>query len=164
MSRADVLVSADSHLASQRERFARLTSREFDLNGLRDPYMAETSIHVLRIRGLISGDNRENLARLALSYDQGSLADARKRFLLVIRLARENDNKTLVEEIFSYESKEGRAPWKATLGVSQDQTLETLDIATASMSLTYREALDLGWALDVARRAIPHGHGRRPGD
>jgi adenylate kinase family enzyme len=162
---ADLLVSADSDIARRRERFTNLICGELGIRNLEEilrrvevPTAAEFVVHALRIGKYISGKAQEDIASRIFSSARGSVNWLRGCFLPLIRFARENDSRRLVEYLFSDylqgfdNDRRLNRPWQKTLGVPQDQTLETLDIESVSMDLTYREAMDLRWALDVARQ------------
>jgi hypothetical protein len=153
---ADLLLSANSDIAPHRRRFARVIYTALGIRGLDDiqnpddyslvvpaPYI----IHVLRIGRNIS---RRALNRLASSLlaPYPWVNEIREFFLLFIRFARENDDRQFVEDLFSDDFQ-----WRNILGVPQSATIETLDIESTSMDLTYREAMDLHWALEAARQA-----------
>jgi hypothetical protein len=74
----------------------------------------------------------------------------------LIRYARENDNRQVVERLFDYysETASENGLWQTILGVPPDKSLETLDTESVFTDLTYREAMDLNWALGVARQAV----------
>lgn len=165
---ADLLLSADPEIARRREPFAMLIRKELDIRELEVlrgeaqflPTM-EFAIHALRIDRHISREDFRSFVVSAFSSDRRhSLKINRKNFLLLIRFARENGSHRHVESLFSdyrRESADADSLWKRALDVPRDYTLETLNIEDISIHLTHREAMDLHWAIDVARQA-EHKH------
>lgn len=163
----DLLVSADPDIARRREAFAKLIRKDVEI---RDPQVLATQaefgtsvgfiIHALRIDNHISRRQLEIFFKRTLALYPYSSKKARGNFLLLIRFAREIDDRQFVKNIFSHDPRKSagtdsspNSPWKQILAVPPDQPLETLDMESIFTDLTYREAMDLRWALDVARQA-----------
>lgn len=167
---ADLLVSADPDIGRLREPFARLIEREFHnqtddniVDCFGRTFVTEFTIQAQRIGKYVPVENFRRLIIEEIfspSSHKEHMSVFRRWFLLLIRYARENDSRQIVEYLFSYNSrgssaKEGDVTelWKEVFALASDRTVETLDIESISMGLTYREAMDLNWALDVVRQA-----------
>jgi hypothetical protein len=156
---ADLFVSADSDIARRRERFARLIQKRLD--GKEHTWFGgagEFLIHTARISRHTSVNDQEFLDTVLRRLHR-SAGNRRRLFLLLIRFARENDNRQLIEHLFSSRLRESDIEasgagvlWKTILGVPPNETLETLNTESILVDLAYREAMDLNWALDVARQ------------
>jgi hypothetical protein len=158
---ADLFVSAAPEAVRHRSAFAGLLSEEIrHLESLDAIQGIEVRIAALRI-GASGGD--ATIDDLAEEVDHYWAGDGDWRlFLLLVRCARENSDHGAVKYLFSREDG-AYFTWKWVLGVPREQTLENVDVEAISMSLSYREAMDLRWALDIARQELPdQGAGPRP--
>lgn len=161
---ANLLVSADPEIERRRQPFAKLIRARLDITNLDDladyfwtPGTAGLAIHALRIDKNISHDTQKNIVAKMISTFGRFSNWSRRWFVLLIRFARENDSRWLVEYMFPQEStvdgESADSRWRNIFGVPPDKTLETLDIEDISAGLTYHEAMDLSWALAMARQA-----------
>jgi hypothetical protein len=91
------------------------------------------------------------LIRLATT-ETGSL-ERRRWFLLLLRWARENDETQFVRELLSQTGDSHPDPWWTHFGASVEAGPAAIDLDRASADLTYREAMDLRWALDLWRES-----------
>jgi hypothetical protein len=142
--------------ATQRRlAFAELLFKEIGNFGmLATVDLATIVTHALRIGTSVNAEAVIGLTGGVLTF-YGLGDDYRRRlYLLVARCAREKSDREVVKSLFSLEF-EGDFLWKRLLGVPRDQTLETVDVEAICMSLSYREAMDLRWALEIARRELP---------
>ena len=74
--------------------------------------------------------------------------------MLYIRLARENDRPGIIRQLFSFDAiADHCVEWSEALGIPADQSPESIDSEKIALDLdlTYREAMDLRWAIEVAR-------------
>ena len=75
--------------------------------------------------------------------------------MLLIRWARENGDRELVQELFNLGHNQQdakfrlRSAWRDIIGVVPDPTPRTDVIEAALMDMTYRDAMDVAWALDM---------------
>jgi hypothetical protein len=151
----DLLVSATPESMQNRPEFAELMFREMDdFPTLPIPHHIELRVATLRI-GM--GEGRETASHLAedcARYLEWGMDYDRRIFLLLVRRARDNSDRDGLRYLFSRETTDDQL-WKRALGVPREQTLETVNVEAICMSLSYREALDLRWALDIARQELP---------
>lgn len=156
---ADLFMSANSEIEIRRYGFAELISENFNnidevTKTIGNFPSVEWVIHILRIGADLGRANR--------SYIYSGRNP--KLFLLMIRMARERNDKVAVVDLLA--SGPGKSPgdvleWRILFGVPSVETLEGLDIEKISidLGLTYRETMDLRWAIDVAREV---DHNRKP--
>jgi hypothetical protein len=150
---ADALITADPAIQSRRQEFAAILREELaqlspGLLGRPGRREFEFRFHAYRIISL------KNAARsLVALFTQstsdhaGSLA-ALRWFLLLVRWARENNEAKTVEELLSSTFDRSRQ-WWTHFGASVDAGPATIDLDRASADLSYREAMDLRWAIDA---------------
>jgi hypothetical protein len=166
---ADLFVSSGEQFIVIRQQFAELLERElvrFSRGGLkmwgigsRAVTPVEIGIHALRIG--ISDRSRAANTVLAEIFSEKYLhgSAGRRWFLLLIRWMREKGDDQLVRQFFNMSRlprrsliiRRAQRDWREILGVSPDQTLEALDIEKVCGDLSYREAMDLRWAIEAAR-------------
>lgn len=84
---------------------------------------------------------------------------SRSWFLLLFRWARENDQAKLVNDILSGENNFSNRKWWLYFGAASADGPEAIDLDWASRDLTYREAMDLRWALNVWHESGAQWHG-----
>jgi hypothetical protein len=70
--------------------------------------------------------------------------------ILLMRLAREHDDHRLVNRLFA---ADGPIDWFSFFDGTGRGGLSELDVEEISIDLTYREAMDLRWTVDVLRQA-----------
>jgi hypothetical protein len=154
---ADLFASALPEAADRLPEFAELLSREkYLFRGFTIADHAEIRVNAIRIG--IPGDHETMgglLGELSLvwTWDCGY---SRRLFLLLVRYAREHSDLVAVADLFLRGDSAGHPIWKRVLSVPPDQDLESVDIDAICMPLTYREAMDLRWALDIARQELPN--------
>jgi hypothetical protein len=163
---ADLFVSGGTNFASRRQEFSALLGDELycDSAGMpRDSYFwtqahwLEFLIHTTRIQGTGAFDTlRDKILRSDFVNPQVPRTTRRRWFLLVIRWARENDNREVVDTLFpngtaAVNDDDIGYPyrWRELLGMPAGQPVNAETIEKVSMDLAYREAADLRWALDV---------------
>lgn len=152
---AELLVSAAPEAVRHRPAFAELLAGEIRrFGGLASVDGIEVCIDALRI-GAPSDDGVVSLAEAIGGTPSLSWGQRRRLFMLLLRCARENADHEAIRDIFSLEL-EGDFMWNSLLGAPPEQTLETLDAEAIALSLSYREAMDLRWALDIARQELPN--------
>jgi hypothetical protein len=171
-ARGEKFAELRERFAELRERFAELIDSELrtetatgqrQVDSIPD---GEFLINVLRIGGAERFDYLMHATNVKLFGDPAHPAVSRRGFLLLIRWARENNDYELIRGLFSaaeVRPEKFHLPyraWREILGVPPRQTykdledledLEDLDVEAISMRITYREAMDLRWALDVIR-------------
>jgi len=168
---ADLLLSADPDIALRRANFASLIDARIDgpLEGLIEEIGKfpdiEFLVHAIRIGSgsllTFGNSTRGNIS----NYVGRMCGKSRALFFLLLRVARETGDRALVHEVLSLgdqpdESGNGsrtvlrpdRVP-----GLQEDEAVDTLDVERYIMdlNLTYREAMDFRWAIDVARDFQP---------
>ncbi len=116
---------------------------------------AELWLHAFRI-GLVR--HREDILRVLIprATDNIGSLERRRWFLLLLRLAREDDETQFVRELLSQTSDFDAGPWWTHFGASEEDGPRAIDLDRASATLTYREAMDLRWALDIWRESGAH--------
>jgi hypothetical protein len=135
--------------------FAELLSQE--MRGLGESHAV--SFIEIRVEAARIGASSDNVSVSSIARELAGVVEwdgnsARRLFLLLARCAREKSDHGAVRDLFSREADVDLL-WKQALSVPRAQTLETVDIEAVSMSLSYREAADLRWALDIARQELP---------
>ena len=130
----------------------RLNSTQFDF-----------LIQAMRITGNTPEEDVERV--IELIFDSNEVLVSRRHrhwFLLLIRLTREKNDHRIVVLLFLYRLTRGRAGnrqdtllWQRLLNVPAGRPLGTLELEQISSELTYREVIDLRWAVDVARQSMP---------
>jgi hypothetical protein len=83
----------------------------------------------------------------------------RRWFLLLVRWVRENNETQFVRELLSQTHDYDAGPWWTHFGASGEAGPAAIDLDRASADLTYREAMDLRWALDIWRESGAHWPG-----
>jgi AAA domain (dynein-related subfamily) len=164
---ADMFVSGDAASARHRTDFTSLLAAEIGEAGIK-PRGASTEflIHATRI-GVRS--SREILLLSTEIFSIGKLDETRSRkcALLLVRLAREIDRHEIANELesqgFAVHNEEYDTAWKMVFGIPHDQPPETINLEKISPGLTYREAMDLRWLIDMAREAERGRSGVFPG-
>jgi hypothetical protein len=179
---ADLFVEARPVIASRRAKFAAVTADGLD--GILSPADEERNkdewvpthvpilelwLQVLRIgaprhRGRFLRD----LEQYVLGNTIYALTQARRCFLLLVRWARENGETQFLSRILAGRTRPGSGSqrpgrWWIYFGASEELGPGAIDYAKASAELTYREAMDLRWALDLWRDSGSHwpGEARR---
>jgi len=159
----DILISGKPGVKERRKEIAKLiklepiTSAEPDSEISMSPIMMEFLIHALRIGVPFTREYMENITAEAMK-SSWLLGDSPRRWLLLlIRWARENNNRAFIKDIFSrtsrYNSEKTGFQWQEVLGIPRGHTQESLDADkfALSLNLTYRETTDLRWAIEVNR-------------
>jgi hypothetical protein len=158
---ADLLMSPEAELARHRQAFAELLSLEIRHNA-RAGIQGAIEIRINAARIGVSGDiiNIMAFAReIAVILDSDGVS-ARRLFLLLVRYAREISDGRAIRYLFRQRTRsDDDFLWRQALGVPPAQTLETVDIEAISMSLSYREAMDLRWALECLQGGAGRGAG-----
>jgi hypothetical protein len=117
--------------------------------------LAELWLHAFRIGSV---RHREHFLRtliLQATFHIDSL-QPRRWLLLLLRWARENDETQFVTELFSRAVGSDAGPWWTHFGAPREVGPAAIDLDRASADLTYREAMDLRWALDLWRESGGH--------
>jgi hypothetical protein len=165
---ADLFMIGENQISARRDGFAELLDAELRMEtatGQRQVDSipdAEFLINVLRIGGVQRFDYITHVIDAILFHDSMRSAVSRRGFLLLIRWARENRDRELIKELFCIYDGEQQAnkfdlpneAWREILGVRPGQSYETADVEAISMDITYREAMDLLWAVDVIRETV----------
>jgi hypothetical protein len=152
---ADMLMSSNPAMAIRRCAFAELMTEKFHLPT--DEVVALTGnwpnvefiINALRIGADFGSANPNYISDVIFGAEYES-SQNRKWFLLVVRMARERDEQDILLDLLAHSD----VPWWQKLfGVSTGEAIRSLDFEKISidLDLTYREAMDLRWALEVAR-------------
>lgn len=176
---ADLFVEASPVIASRRARFAAviadgldrmLSSADEERTGGGEwipthvPIL-EFWLQVLRIGSL---RHRERFLSALEQYVVGNTVyaqtQARRCFLLLVRWARENGETHFLSGILSGRTRLGRGNqrpgrWWLYFGASEELGPGAIDYEKATADLTYREAMDLRWALDLWRQSGGHWPG-----
>ncbi|HEY1666092.1 MAG TPA: ATP-binding protein [Trebonia sp.] len=168
---ADLLVCADPDIAHRRASFASLINGKLD--GPVDALVEETGdlpdvefvIHAMRISGRSFVAIEESTRKNVFEYLMRQSGKSRALFFLLLRVAREMDDRALVYEVLSLRHQRdvsGNAPLAVLTpdmvpGLEEKQAIDTFDVEryAMEMNLTYRELMDFGWAIDVARDFQP---------
>ena len=159
----DALLTDDPVIQSRRQPFAAILNKELESLGAvplgildrREDQLIEFQLHALRItrpRDLISF--LQGVFRLG-TPEYAESSTARRRILLLLRWAHENDDAGILEQLLSSAAR----PWWTFFGASEESDPAAIGFDRASVDLTYREVVDLRWALDVWREAGAHGPG-----
>jgi len=176
---ADLFVEATPVIAGRRAKFAAviadgldgmLSSADEERNrGEWIPThvpILEFCLQVLRIGALRHGGR---FLRALEQYVMGNTVyaqtQARRCFLLLVRWARENDETQFLSRILFGHARPGSGNqrpghWWMYFGASEELGPGAINYEKASADLTYREAMDLRWALDLWRES----GGRWPGE
>jgi hypothetical protein len=151
-------VSGDAGAARHRTDFASLLGTEITEAGIK-PSGASTEflIHAMRI-GIRTSGEMLSLSTRIFSFETSGDIYSRKLLLLLIRLAREIDRREIANELrsqgyYAADSEEYDTAWKMVFGIPHDQPPETINLEKISPGLTYREAMDLRWLIDLACEA-----------
>ena len=175
---ATLFVEAGPALASRRASFAAvlddrgeslLPAAGTELDGIEKAAdlfskLTELCLHGFRIGSMIRyrDDFMWYLIRRATD-STGPLA-WRRYFLLLLRWARENDETQFArEQLLSTVGNYNAGAWWTHFGLSREAGLTAIDLDQASADLTYREAMDLRWALDLWLESGAHWHGEPTG-
>jgi hypothetical protein len=168
---ADLLVSTDPDIAHRRPSFANLINGKLD--GPVDPLIEEIGadpdiefmVHAMRISGRSFVTIEESTRRNVFEYLVRQSGKSHALFFLVLRVAREMDDRALVYEMLSSRDQRhasGIAPIAVLTpdrvpGLDEKQGIDTFDVEwyAMEMNLTYRELMDFRWAIDVARDFRP---------
>ena len=86
-------------------------------------------------------------------------AESRPRFLLLLRWARENGETELIRRFLSDPDRDADAGWWTHFGAARADGPGAINLDRISADLTYREAMDLRWALDLWRESGAHWPG-----
>ena len=159
-SLGDVLLAANPVIQSRRQRFAAILDGELEKLGpvpsgaldLRERQLIEFRLHALRIsppRDLVP---LLNVLATLVTVEYAESSAARRWFLLLLRWAHDNDETRMVGEIL-FNADRGARPWWTHFGASEEAGPAAIDLDRASADLTYREAMDLRWFLDVWRES-----------
>ncbi len=158
---ADLFVSGDPVIESQRNRFAALIHLAINVTfGIyrREPELvnrafSEFWIHAFRIIGAPLPEYAMDIVQNVLSGPMNSLGSTadRSSILLLMRWARENHDHEFVLRVFGVPSGPDRE-WLTIFGEGQHGRLAEIDIDKASMELTYREVMDLRWVVNILRQ------------
>jgi hypothetical protein len=126
------------------------------------PELAEPWLHAFRIG---SFRHREDAPRLLIprATTHTRPLEQRRWFLLLLRWARENNETQFVGELLSGTGDSRAGAWWTHFGASREAGPATIDLDRASADLTYREAMDLRWALDLWRESGAHWPGEPTG-
>lgn len=127
--------------------------------------LAEVFLHAFRIG---SARYRDDLLPYLVEWvtrkDIGSV-EQRRRFLLLLRWARENQETAFVLRVLSDAVIDFdkiivfTGAWWAHFGALRLAGPAAIDVDRASADLTYREAMDLRWAIDLWRESGAHWPG-----
>jgi hypothetical protein len=160
---ADLFVEARASMATRRTNFAAVLTDHLEgfvpATGVtaydRSRKLADLWLHALRIGSV--RDREHFLPFLTTLVTAGSVSLERRRwFLLLLRWARENDETQFVTELFSQAVGSDACPWWTHFGAPREVGPAAIDLDRASADLTYREAMDLRWALDLWRESGGH--------
>jgi hypothetical protein len=176
---ADLFVEARPDIASRRAKFAAVIADGLDgmLSAADEERnrgewipthvpILELWLQVLRIGAL---RHRERFLRAVEQYVEGSTGyaqtQARRCFLLLVRWARENrENREtqFLSRILSGRPGSGNqrpGRWWMYFGAPEELGPGAIDYEKASADLSYREAMDLRWALDLWQKSGSHWPG-----
>lgn len=154
---ADLFVTADPPAEAIRAPFTaalNMAVRESlgtppdrgEVNDMPSRALGEFWIHALRIG---ASENRDKVLARMKGMRSRSF---RSWTLLLMRWAHESNDRGLARELFG---GQGLDDWPELLHAGSDGTRGELDTEQISMGLTYREATDLRWVLDVVPRSAP---------
>lgn len=165
---ADIFTAGDLIIESHRDDFttlinsvigATLEQRSASVDQIDGPdplhdvqAYAEFWLHALRI----GARNHQQVILMAisqmLSRDRTLVSNGNRNWVLILmRLVRETNDRTLTQELFSL--GDGQLEWTHFFGKEMRAGLGKLDVDRISMELTYREAVDLRWVVEVLREA-----------
>jgi hypothetical protein len=149
---ADLFRSAAPEIERHRAAFAELAAEEVrHIGGYTTVGSIEVHINAMRIGALIGGYSVQSIGQ---NIDTISVADSfnsRRLFLLLLRLVHERPDLAAVAELFRAKPASG-VNWRKLLNVPLGQTPATVDVEALCLPLSYQEAMDLQWAIGVARR------------
>ena len=168
---ADLFVEAGPIMASRRRDFAAVLddhlgifmpdvgTRELD----RSVELAELAIklgelwlHAFRI-GSVKHRELFLWVLIPLATANTGSMDDRRVFFLLLRWARENDETQFARKhLLSTAGNYKAGAWWTRFGASVEAGPAAIDVDRASADLTYREAMDLRWALDLWRESGAH--------
>jgi hypothetical protein len=163
---ADLFAEAGSVMASRRSDFVAVLDTHLagfaPVTGV-TPYersrkLADVWLHALRIGSV---RHREYILPFLITLVAvGTPSRERRRwFLLLLRWARENDETQSVRQLFIQAADPNASPWWIHFGAARDAGPAAIDLDRAPADLTYREAMDLRWALDIWRESGAHWRG-----
>jgi hypothetical protein len=166
---ATLFVEAGPVMASRRREFAAVLDDHLEsltITGVTrieegdelSPKLAELWLYAIRIGSV---RHREHLLRLLIRRAKALTRSLgwRRWFLLLLRWARENDETQFVSELISQTDDFDARAWWRHFGASREAGPAAIDLDRASADLTYREAMDLRWALDMWRESGAHWPG-----
>jgi hypothetical protein len=156
----DALLTAESAVQDRRRRLSSMLDDELAEAGVEDPgdgsylgiQLIEFYLQALRV-----GVSRHR-ARLLKIVAGGAVSLETRQFLLLVRWARENGETRLAADMLSG-TGDYAATWWTSFGALEEEGPEAIDLDRASADLTYREAMDLRWALDLWRESGAHWPG-----
>ena len=154
---ADLLVSGEPVIENHRTRFAALLEMVVD-EVIKPPsddiqMLTDLLVHALRI-GAAKKINRI-IPFITGMLNQASATPSRKGrdcVLLLMRWAREKNDYHLVRHLAT-EDRGFQDSWLLLLGATPGHSVAELDVDQIAMDLTYREAMDLHWFVDVLQQA-----------
>jgi hypothetical protein len=172
---ATLFVEAGPAMASRRTNFAAVLddhlesllpaagTRELDsIEKATDLFskLTELCLHGFRIGSMIRYRDDFMWYLIRRSTDSTGPLVSRRYFLLLLRWARENDETQFArEQLLSTVGNYNAGAWWTHFGLSREAGLTAIDLDQASADLTYREAMDLRWALDLWRESGAHWPG-----
>ena len=160
---ADLFAAADPELAGRRGTFAALMDEQMaelfpvlPAVSSAELQLVELGLHMLRIG---SPGFRDRLLKGVLEvglkgkFDpEMTVSVSRPWFLLLLRWARENDETDLMSALLSDSTR----AWWTHFGAAGADGPDAIDLDRACACLTYREAMDLRWALGLWRDSVEH--------
>jgi hypothetical protein len=166
---ADLFVAAGPDIAMYRREFAAVLDEHMDgFLSRPDPDLGTGAEFSRRVPRLLPHALRIGSAMLPEGYldelvplatDGLSLLRDRRWFLLLLCWAQENAETEFVRRVLSADSLDAAGLWWTYFGVSQADGPGAVDLDHVAADLTYREAMDLRWALDVWRASGAHWPG-----
>jgi len=176
---ADLFVAARPVIASRRARFAAVIANAMDgmLSAADEERnrgewipthvpILEFWLQVLRIGALRhQGRFLAALEQYLVGNTVYAQTQARRCFLLLARWARENGETKFLSGILSGRPRPGSGNqrpvrWWMYFGVSEELGPGAIDYEKAAADLTYREAMDLRWSLDLWQQSGGHWPGK----